>query len=386
MRIRKLLWLVVPALSHAGAANAADYSMRPIRMVVPQAPGGHAGSRRGFMFWGGDGVRLPGWWHGVLLRLIAAIIAAGFVLATGSHAQTYPSKAIRMIVPQAPGSASDTVARLVAAELTPRLGQQVVVDNRPGGALMIGMEMTARAAPDGYTIGYAPVGGIAISPNVSGKPPFDVNRDFAAIIMIAFNQMLLASNPNLPVKNIRELIDYAKANPGRLSNASSGNGTPGHVGMELFKQMTNTQIVHIPYKGGAAGITDVISGQVQLMMESLNSITPYARAGRVRALGVTASKRAMVLPEVPTIAEAGVPGYEAITWNGLIAPAGMPKAVIARLNAEVNRALAGPGLPQKLAAIGAEPAGGTPEEFAKFIRSEYAKWGDVVRRSGAKMD
>jgi tripartite-type tricarboxylate transporter receptor subunit TctC len=221
---------------------------------------------------------------------------------------------------------------------------------------------------------------------VSGKPPFDVNKDFAAVIMIAFNQMLLASNPALAVKNIRELIDYAKANPGKLSNASSGNGTPGQVGMELFKLMTSTQIVHIPYKGGAAGITAMISGEVQLMMESLNSITPHAKAGRVRSLGVTGSKRAPVLPDVPTIAESGVPGYEAITWNGIVAPAGMPKAVITRLNAEINRALAEPGLSQKLIAIGAEPAGGTPEEFAKFIRSEYAKWGDVVRRSGAKMD
>jgi tripartite-type tricarboxylate transporter receptor subunit TctC len=312
--------------------------------------------------------------------------AVAVCVAASAIAQNYPSRPIRMIVPQAPGSASDTVARLVAAELTPRLGQQVVVDNRPGGALLIGMELTARAVPDGYTIGYAPVGGLAISPNVSGKPPFDVNRDFAAVIMIAYNQMLLASNPALPVKNIRELIDYAKANPNKLSNASSGNGTPGHVGMELFKLMTSAQIVHIPYKGGAAGITALISGEVQLMMESLNSITPHAKAGRVRSLGVTGAKRTPALPEVPTIAESGVAGYEAITWNGVVAPAGMPKAVIARLNAELNRALSEPGLQQKLAAIGAEPAGGTPEEFAKFIRSEYAKWGDVVRRSGAKMD
>jgi len=319
---------------------------------------------------------------------ISVVMALGSaeVCSVAVKAADYPVRPIRMIVPQAPGSASDTVARLLAAELSPRLGQQVVVDNRPGGALMIGMEMTARAAPDGYTIGYAPVGGLVISPNVSGKPPYDSNKDFAAIIMTAFNTMLLASNPNLAVKNVRELIDYAKANPNKLSNASSGNGTPGHVGMELFKLMTNTQIVHIPYKGGAAGITATISGEVQLMMESLNSITPNAKAGRVRALGVTGSKRAAVLPEVPTIAEAGVPGYEAITWNGIVAPAGMPRAMIARLNTEINRALAEPGLQQKLAAIGAEPAGGTPEEFAKFIRSEYAKWGDVVRRSGAKMD
>jgi len=321
------------------------------------------------------------------MKIFMAVILVGAAACSiTAHGADYPSRPIRMIVPQAPGSASDTVARLLAAELSPRLGQQVVVDNRPGGALMIGMEMTARAAPDGYTIGYAPVGGLVISPNVSGKPPYDSNKDFAAIIMTAFNTMLLASNPNLAVKNVRELIDYAKANPNKLSSASSGNGTPGHVGMELFKLMTNTQIVHIPYKGGAAGITATISGEVHLMMESLNSITPNAKAGRVRALGVTGSKRVAVLPEVPTIAEAGVPGYEAMTWNGIVAPAGMPRAMIDRLNTELNRALAEPGLQQKLAAIGAEPAGGTPEEFAKFIRSEYAKWGDVVRRSGAKMD
>ena len=321
------------------------------------------------------------------MKIFMAVILVGAAACSiTAHGADYPSRPIRMIVPQAPGSASDTVARLLAAELSPRLGQQVVVDNRPGGALMIGMEMTARAAPDGYTIGYAPVGGLVISPNVSGKPPYDSNKDFAAIIMTAFNTMLLASNPNLAVKNVRELIDYAKANPNKLSSASSGNGTPGHVGMELFKLMTNTQIVHIPYKGGAAGITATISGEVHLMMESLNSITPNAKAGRVRALGVTGSKRVAVLPEVPTIAEAGVPGYEAMTWNGIVAPAGMPRAMIERLNAELNRALAEPALQQKLAAIGAEPAGGTPEEFTKFIRSEYAKWGDVVRRSGAKMD
>jgi tripartite-type tricarboxylate transporter receptor subunit TctC len=322
-----------------------------------------------------------------MMKIFMAVILVGAAACSiTAHGADYPSRPIRMIVPQAPGSASDTVARLLAAELSPRLGQQVVVDNRPGGALMIGMEMTARAAPDGYTIGYAPVGGLVISPNVSGKPPYDSNKDFAAIIMTAFNTMLLASHPNLAVKNVRELIDYAKANPNKLSSASSGNGTPGHVGMELFKLMTNTQIVHIPYKGGAAGITATISGEVHLMMESLNSITPNAKAGRVRALGVTGSKRVAVLPEVPTIAEAGVPGYEAMTWNGIVAPAGMPRAMIDRLNTELNRALAEPGLQQKLAAIGAEPAGGTPEEFAKFIRNEYAKWGDVVRRSGAKMD
>lgn len=308
------------------------------------------------------------------------------VLSCTALAQSYPSRPIRMIVPQAPGSASDTIARIVAAELAQQMNQQVVVDNRPGGALIIGMNLTAKATPDGYTIGYAPVGALAIGPNLARNVPFDVLKDFQPLAQVASNQMLLASSPSLPLKSVREVVDFARQNPGKLSNASSGNGTPGQVGMELFKQMSGTMIVHVPYKGGAAGIADLISGQVQLMMESLNSITPHARAGRVQALGVSGAKRSAALPEVPTIAEAGVPGYEATTWNGLVAPAGVPKAIVAKLNAELNRALASATLKQRFAVLGAEPVGGSPEQFAALIRKEHAKWGEVIRRSGAKID
>ena len=315
----------------------------------------------------------------------SALIVAG-VFSCTAFAQSYPSRPIRLIVPQAPGSASDTIARIVAAELTQQVKQQVVVDNRPGGALTIGMNLTAKATPDGYTIGYAPVGALAIGPNLARNVPFDVLKDFQPLAQIASNQMLLASSPALPLKSVREVVDYARANPGKLANASSGNGTPGQVGMELFKQMTGTQIVHVPYKGGAAGIADLIAGRVQLMMESLNSITPHAKAGRVRALGVSGARRSPALPEVPTIAEAGVPGYEAATWNGIVAPAGLPKAIVAKLNAEINRALASPTLKQRFAALGADPVGGTAEQFGKLIRSEYAKWGEVIRRSGARID
>lgn len=301
-------------------------------------------------------------------------------------AQPYPSRPIRMIVPQAPGSASDTVARIVAAELTLQLGQQVVVDNRPGGALTIGMELISKATPDGYTIGYAPVGALAISPNLVKKLSYDVLKDFQPLAQIASNQMVLAAAPSLPLKSVREVVEHAKKNPGKLLNASSGNGTPGQVGMELFKLMTGTRIEHVPYKGGAAAIADLIGGQVHLMMESLNSATPHARAGRIRALGVSGARRSPALPEVPTIAEAGVPGYEASTWNGLVAPAGMARPVVAHLNAGTNQALRTDTLAKRFAAIGAEPVGGTPEAFGKFIRAEHAKWGDVIRRSGARVD
>jgi tripartite-type tricarboxylate transporter receptor subunit TctC len=320
-----------------------------------------------------------------MLPLHRLVLLACLLCGT-ALAQTYPSRPIRMIVPQAPGSASDTVARIIAAELTPLLKQQLVVDNRPGGALMIGLELTSKATPDGYTIGYAMVGALAISPNVVHKPPLNVLKDLQPIVQTTTGQMLLAASPSTPFNSVRDVVGYAKQNPGKLFNASSGNGTPGHVGFELFKLMTGTTIVHVPYKGGAAGIADLIAGQVQLMLESTNSITPFAKAGRVRGLAVSGPKRSEALPDVPTIAEAGVPGYEATTWTGIVAPVGMPKPIVTRLNAELNKVVASRSFKEKVAAIGSEPAGGTPEQFGEFIRKEHAKWADVVRRSAAKID
>jgi tripartite-type tricarboxylate transporter receptor subunit TctC len=314
------------------------------------------------------------------------ILAAAMQSAVAAEAAKYPERPIRMIVPQAPGSSSDTIARIVATELTRQLGQQVVVDNRPGGALMIGMELTARAVPDGYTIGYAPIGALAISPHLVRKVPFDTRKDFQPIAQTANGQMLLAASANGPFKAVREVIDYARQNPDKLSFASSGNGTPGHVGFELFKAMTGTRIVHVPYKGGAAGIADLIAGQVQLMLEGMNSITPHAKAGRVRSLGVSGARRSDALPEVPTIAEAGVPGYEASTWNGIVGPVGVPPAIVAKLNGEINKALVSTTVRERFAAIGAEPAPVTPEQFGHLIRTEYVKWADVVKRSGARID
>jgi tripartite-type tricarboxylate transporter receptor subunit TctC len=298
----------------------------------------------------------------------------------------YPNRPVRLIVPQAPGSASDTVARIIAGELTTYLRQQVVVDNRPGGALLLGLELTAKAPPDGYTIGYGMIGAMAISPNVVPKPPLDVQKDLVPIVQMTTGQMLLAAGSSTPFKSVRDVIAFAKQYPGKLNYASSGNGTPGHVGFELFKAMTGSQIVHVPYKGGAAGIADLMAGQVQLMLESTNSITPHVKAGRVRGLATTGPKRSAALPDLPTVAEAGVPGYEATTWSGVVGPAGLPKPLVARLNAELNKVAESPAFREKVAPIGSEAAGGTPEQFRDFARSEYAKWGDIVRRSGAKID
>jgi tripartite-type tricarboxylate transporter receptor subunit TctC len=243
-----------------------------------------------------------------------------------------------------------------------------------------------RAAPDGYTLGYANVVTLAINKTLLPKQPYDPDKDLALIGQFLSTHNLLAVNPSLPVKSVRELIDHAKKNPGKLLNASGGNGTTGHLGGELFKIMTGTQIVHVPYKGSPQGIQDLMAGQVQLMFDNLTSISPHVKSGKLRGLGVSGPRRSPVFPDLPTIAEAGVPGYATTAWGGLVAPLGTPRDIIVRLNAEVNRALQSPQLKERYAAIDAEPVGGTIAEFAEFVKTESVKWGEVVRKSGAKLD
>jgi tripartite-type tricarboxylate transporter receptor subunit TctC len=312
-----------------------------------------------------------------------------FVLAAVPNivgAAEFPDHPIRFIVPQAAGSATDTVARVLAAELTKEFGQQVIVDDRPGGALTIGLDLVAKSPPDGYTIGMGPIGALAITRHMVAKLPYNIEKDFQPIALVARGHLLLAVSPKLPVNSVKELVDYAKKNPGKLTNASSSNGSPGHVGGELFKYMTGTEIVHVPYRGGAPAITDLIAGHVDLMFESLQSIAPFARDGKVRALGVSGAARSPAFPELPTIAEAGVPGYLAPTWTGVIAPAGVPRPIVDKLNAAINKALTSDSFKEKFAKIGDEPAGGTPEDFAATIKADSAKWSEVVRRSGARLD
>jgi tripartite-type tricarboxylate transporter receptor subunit TctC len=320
-----------------------------------------------------------------IANILFAVFALGGASAQNAGAQ-YPERPLRFVVPQAPGSATDNIARLVAPGLAKELGQAVVVDNRPGGALTIGIDLVAKSAPDGYTIGMGPVGALAITRHMVAKLPYDIERDLQPVAMITTGYMLLAVSPKMPFTSVRELVEYAKANPGKLSNASSSNGSPGHVSGELFKYMTGTDIVHIPYKGGAAAIGDLISGQVQLMFESTNSIAPHVRAGRVRALGVTGAKRSTSLPEVPTLQESGVAGYEVNAWTGVIAPAGLPRPVLDRLNGAVNATVKVPEVRERLVQLGSEASGGTPEQFADLIRRDSAMWAEVVRRSGAKID
>ena len=316
---------------------------------------------------------------GLLMSLCAA-------WTLSAAAAEYPDRPIRLIVPQAPGSATDVLARLLASELGTALGgAAIVVDNRPGGALTLGLDLTAKSPPDGYTLCMGPIGALAITRHMVAKLPYDIERDFQPIALVSRGHLLLATAPMLPVRTVQELIELARQNPGKLTNASSSNGSPGHVGGELFKYMTGTDILHIPYKGGAQAINDLIAGHVDLMFESLNSISSTAKAGNVRALAVSGPRRSPAFPDLPTIGET-VPGYDAGTWSGVIAPAGLPKPILDTLNAAINRAISLPAFKERFGAIGDESAGGSPEEFAATIRKDSAKWADVVLRSGAKLD
>jgi tripartite-type tricarboxylate transporter receptor subunit TctC len=314
--------------------------------------------------------------------LVAGMMAAG---AAAAQSQ-YPDKPIRLIVPQAPGSATDTLARLIIAELAPIIGQTIVIENKPGAALTIGLDLVAKSAPDGYTLGMAPVGAIAISPNMIAKVPYNVERDFQPVMLATRGHLLLAVSPKSPFHSVRDIIEAARRDPGKLTNASSASGSPGHVGAELFKVMTGTNIVHVPYRGGAAATSDLIAGHVDIMFESLNSIAPHAKSGEVRALAVSGARRSPGFPELPTVAEAGVPGYDAPTWSGVVGPAGMPREIVMKLNTALNRVVTTPAFIQRFGVIGDEPAGGTPEEFGALIRNEVAKWADVIKRSGAKLE
>ena len=319
------------------------------------------------------------------LRRIA-MVGMLATLASGAWAQSYPTKPIRLVVPFPPGGATDILARAVAVKLTDTWGQPVVVDNRPGAGGNIGSELVAKAAPDGYTLEMGTVGTHAINASLYAKMPYDHVKDFAPVILVAGVPNVLVVNPSLPVNSVQELIAYAKANPGKLNFASSGSGTSIHLSGELFKVMAGVQMTHIPYKGSAPALQDLIGGQVQLMFDNLPPSLPQIKAGKLRALAVTSATRSPALPDTPTIAESGLPGYEASSWFGVLAPAGTPPAIIAKLNAEIGAWLATPEAKEKMLALGANAAGGTPEDFAKHIAAETAKWQKVVKESGAKVD
>jgi tripartite-type tricarboxylate transporter receptor subunit TctC len=313
------------------------------------------------------------------------LIAFAIGCTVTAAAAEYPDHPIRFIVPQAPGSNTDLYARVIGAEMGKSLGQNLIIENRPGGAFVIGLDAIAKSPPDGYTIGVGLIGGMALTPHMVAKLPYDVVKDFEPVGMIGRGHLMLVVSPQLPVKSVKELIDYAKANPGKLSAASSANGSPGHIGLELFKSLTGTQITHVPYRGGAGAINDIIAGRVDLMFEGLASMTPFVRDNRVRALGVSGPARSPGFPDIPTIAEAGVPGYVAVTWLGVVAPAKTPRPVIDRLNHALNDALKSPVMVERFKLIGEDAAPGTPEDYAAVIKTDFVKWKTVIEGAGIKL-
>ncbi len=306
-------------------------------------------------------------------------------LSKGSG-QAYPAKPIRLIVPFPAGGGVDGVARIAFQRASETLGQQVVIDNRGGSGGVIAAEMAVRAAPDGYTLFFGTTATQAITPHYYRKLPYDPEKDFAPINLIAGAGYILVVHPSVPATTVKEFIALAKSKPGALNFSSAGNGSALHLTAELFRSMTGIEMVHVPYKGAAPALADLLSGQIQLTFNPASVALPHIRSGRVRGLGVTSARRTLLAPELPTIAEAGVPGYESTGWYGVLAPAKTPQAIVARLNRELINALADKDVKERFAATGVEPIGMAPEAFAAFIRNEYLKWGKVVRFAGVKTD
>ena len=317
---------------------------------------------------------------------IAVLGSLALLLATAAaSAQTYPAKPVRLLIGFAAGGGADIIARSLSPRLTEALGQQIIADNRPGANGIIAAELAAKAAPDGYTLLVAP-GNYAFAPAMYAKLSFDMANAFAPVSKLAETPLLVVVHPSLPVKTIPQLVALAKARPGGLAYASGGIGGSAHLATELFRSLTQVSMVHVPYKGTGAAITDLIGGQVPLCFCTLPSVFPHAKSGRMRALAVTTERRSLAAPDIPTVAEAGVRNYEMSQWYGLLAPAGTSPAIIERLNAEINKALKHPDVLTRMQAEGADPAGSSPQEFGAFFTAEIAKWTQVVQKAGIRAD
>ena len=316
----------------------------------------------------------------------AVVLGAGLLGGTSALAQAYPTKPVTIIVPFAAGGTTDILARIIGQALTAELGQSVVVDNRAGAGGNIGGQAAAKATPDGHTLFMGTVGTHAINASLYKKMPFDPVKDFAPLTRVANVPNLLVANPAQPYKSVKDLIAYAKANPGKVNFGSSGNGSSIHLSGELFKSLAKVDMQHVPYKGSAPAVTDLLGNQIGIMFDNMPSAIQHVRSGKLVPLAVTTAKRSPELPKVPTIAEAGVPGYEATSWFGMFAPAGTPAPVLAKLNAAIVKVLGQPDVKKKINEQGAEVYSETPEQFAAFIQAESVKWGKVVKESGASLD
>ena len=321
--------------------------------------------------------KMTGW---VLRALLVLLPLAGLARAE------YPDRPIRFVVAGSPGGSPDVLMRILTAELSRRLGQPIVVLNKPGANAVVGTMEIVQAPPDGYTLGYGNIVSLAINQGLHADLPYDVERDLTLVSNCLRVANLLAVNNDLHVRSVGELIAHAKKHPGKLAFASPGNGTTGHLGGELFKAMAGVDMLHVPYRGGPQAITDVIAGQAQVIFDNIASIGPHVKSGRVRALAVSGPARSPLFPYLPTIAESGLPGYQTVAWGGVIGPAKLPKAIVAKLQREIAAALASPAVRERFAELGTEPDGGTQEEFVALARQERPRWKEVILRSGARVD
>ncbi len=328
---------------------------------------------------------MSGFMAGFRTSLVAALGLATALLAPVASAQTYPAKPVRIVVPFAAGGPADVYARFIAQRLQDALGQSFVVDNRPGAGSVIGTDAAAKAAPDGYTL-LLMSNAHTVNESLIPNKPFQLMRDFVAIAPINYSDLVLVANPAVPAASLKELIAQAKARPGKLNYASSGPGTPYHMAGELFKSMAGVYLVHIPYKGSSGARTDVIGGQVDVMFDAVTTMAEQVKSGRVKALATTGKTRSAVLPDVPTLAEAGVPGYEATIWLGLMAPKGTPKAVVDKLNEAVSKIVGQPEVKQAWAKQGAVPMVMSPDAFDKYVHDDIAKWARVIKTANIKVD
>jgi len=316
---------------------------------------------------------------------LCAVLSGVFVVPVGAQ-QNYPNRPVRFVVPFAPGGSVDTLARTIGPRLADALGQQIVVDNRPGGNGNIGMEVVAQSRPDGHTLVLGYIANLAIFPSLPVKLPYDPVKDYAPVTQVASSPNVLTAHPSVPAKSLRELVALVKAKPGQVSFASTGVASVGHLTGELLNNLAGMKMVHVPYKGGGQAIIDLLGGHVQVMFSGFSAVMPHIKSGKVRPLAVTGPQRSPALPDVPTLAEQGFSGVEATAWYGVLAPAGTPRPIVARLHDEVVKILRVPDVVQKLDALGFEIVGSTPEAFAAYIKTEIRKWADVVKASGAKAE
>ena len=323
--------------------------------------------------------------NSTLLRFLSALWSVSLIYAGSAAAQGYPAKSIRVIIPFAVGGSTDVVFRILAPRLSERLGQQVVVDNRPGGAATIGMDMVAKSPPDGYTLGVANLS-FGANPFMLSKMPFDTEKDLAPVSLVTLVPMVLSVHPSVPARSVKELIALAKAKPGSLNYGSAGNASANHLATELFTYMSGAKMVHVPYKGGGPAVISILGGETAVLFATIPSSIQYFKSGRLIGLGVSTLKRDPALPEIPTVAEAGVPGYEVYEWQGVMVPAGTPNAVISRLHQEIVKTLAVPEVKERVAGVGAHAVGSTPEELATFIKKELATWSKVIKTAGIRID